>query len=77
MIRRRVAAVGLDPALFAGHSLRSGYISTVAEAGADLNKMASHAGPIILRGPVFRAEARMPWRGSQHRSRSHPFDAML
>jgi integrase len=34
MIKRRCAAVGLDPALFASHSLRSGFITSAAAEGA-------------------------------------------
>ena len=39
----RTAAAGLDPTLFAGHSLRSGYISSAAEQGASLVSIAAHA----------------------------------
>jgi hypothetical protein len=42
--RRRVKPIGLDPTLFAGHSLRSGYISTAADHGASLQSIANHAG---------------------------------
>jgi integrase len=39
-LKRRAAACGLDPAAFAGHSLRSGFLTSAAEAGADPLKMA-------------------------------------
>ena len=44
IVKARVKAIGLDPALFAGHSLRSGYISTAADHGASLQSIANHAG---------------------------------
>lgn len=34
VVQRRVAAVGLDPAEFGGHSLRSGFATAAARAGA-------------------------------------------
>jgi integrase len=39
-LKRRAAAAGLDPAGFAGHSLRAGFLTSAAEAGADVLKMA-------------------------------------
>jgi site-specific recombinase XerD len=42
--KKRTAAIGLDPKLFAGHSLRSGFITSAAEAGAALTSIADHAG---------------------------------
>lgn len=44
VIKKRVAAIGLDARLFAGHSLRSGYITTAADHGAALASIAKHAG---------------------------------
>jgi site-specific recombinase XerD len=43
IVQKRAAAVGLDPTLFAGHSLRSGYISSAADHGASLQSIAVHA----------------------------------
>jgi site-specific recombinase XerD len=43
-VKSRAKAVGLDPDDFAGHSLRSGFISTAADHGADLAAVAKHAG---------------------------------
>ena len=40
MIKRRAVAADLDAALFSGHSLRSGFLTSAAEAGADILKMA-------------------------------------
>ena len=39
-LKRRAAACQLDPADFAAHSLRSGFLTSAAEAGADVLKMA-------------------------------------
>ena len=39
-LKRRAAAAQLDPSGFAGHSLRSGFLTSAAEAGADVLKMA-------------------------------------
>jgi site-specific recombinase XerD len=44
IIKKRAAAIGLDPALFSGHSLRSGFITSAAEHGASLSKIADQAG---------------------------------
>jgi integrase len=44
MIKRHCAAVGLDPALFASHSLRSGFITSAATEGAPIAAIALHAG---------------------------------
>lgn len=35
VIKRRVAAAGLDPARFGGHSLRAGFVTEAVRAGAD------------------------------------------
>jgi len=44
IVKRRAQAAGLDPKVFAGHSLRSGFITSAADAGASLQGIASHAG---------------------------------
>jgi site-specific recombinase XerD len=36
IVKRAVRRVGLDPAKFAGHSLRSGFATSAARGGADL-----------------------------------------
>lgn len=36
IVKRRAAAAGLDPKLFAGHSLRAGFVTSALENGADL-----------------------------------------
>jgi site-specific recombinase XerD len=44
IVKRRAAAIGLDPTSVAGHSLRSGFITSAADAGAELATIAKHAG---------------------------------
>jgi site-specific recombinase XerD len=51
--------VGLDPALFAGHSVRSGFLTSAAKRGASLFKMmdqSRHRSVETLRGYVRDAE---------------------
>jgi site-specific recombinase XerD len=51
--------VGLDPAQFAGHSLRAGFITSAAESGAALLRIADqsrHKSLDVLRGYVRRAD---------------------
>lgn len=43
IIKARVRAAGLDPKVFSGHSLRSGFITSAADAGASLQSIADHA----------------------------------
>src|SRR5690348_10240218 len=57
-LKRRAAAAGLDPAGVAGHSLRAGFLTSAAEAGADALKMAEvsrHKSLDTLRRYVRRA----------------------
>ena len=39
VVQRRVAAAGYDPVAFAGHSLRAGFLTSAARAGASIFKM--------------------------------------
>ena len=39
VVKRYVETAGLDPELFAGHSLRAGLVTTVLDAGADVFKV--------------------------------------
>jgi integrase len=58
-LKRRAAAAGLDPASFAGHSLRAGFLTSAAESGADALKMAEvsrHKSLDTLRRYVRRAD---------------------
>lgn len=41
IVKARAKAARLDPTLFAGHSLRSGFVSSALESGADLLKIMS------------------------------------
>lgn len=43
IVKARAQAAGLDPKVFAGHSLRSGFITTAADHGASLQSIADHA----------------------------------
>jgi site-specific recombinase XerD len=43
VLKKRVAAVGYDPALFAGHSLRAGFLTEAGRTGATLFKMKEHS----------------------------------
>lgn len=44
IVKKRCAQIGLDPTSVAGHSLRSGFITSAADAGAELATIAKHAG---------------------------------
>lgn len=39
VVQRRVAAAGYDPGAFGGHSLRAGFITSAAHAGASIYKV--------------------------------------
>jgi integrase len=57
-LKRRAAAAGLDPTGVAGHSLRAGFLTSAADAGADALKMAEvsrHRSLDTLRRYVRRA----------------------
>jgi site-specific recombinase XerD len=59
VIKQRIAAVGLDPAAYSGHSLRSGFLTSAAEAGASLFKLTEvsrHKSLDTLRGYVRRVD---------------------
>ena len=44
IVQKRAAQIGLDPSSVAGHSLRSGFITSASDAGAALAAIAKHAG---------------------------------
>lgn len=44
IVKARVRVAGLDPKVFAGHSLRSGFATSAADAGASLQKLSQHLG---------------------------------
>jgi site-specific recombinase XerD len=59
ILKRYAERAGLDPAQFAGHSLRSGFLTSAAESGASVFKMmevSRHAWVDTLRGYVRRAD---------------------
>ena len=43
VLKKRAAAVGYDPAVFAGHSLRAGFLTEAGRTGATLFKMKEHS----------------------------------
>jgi integrase len=59
VVKRYAARAGLDPAAYAGHSLRSGFLTSAAEAGASVWKLAEvsrHKSLDTLRGYVRRVD---------------------
>ncbi|MFZ1093793.1 MAG: site-specific integrase [Xanthobacteraceae bacterium] len=59
IVKKHAARVGLDPALFAGHSLRAGFLTSAAKRGASIFKMmdvSRHRSVDTLRGYVRDAE---------------------
>ena len=59
IVKRYAEQAGFDPAQFAGHSLRAGFLTSAAENGASLFKMmdvSRHKSVDTLRGYVRRAE---------------------
>ena len=58
-MKARAKAAGLDPALFAGHSLRAGFLTSAARAGASVWKMqeqSRHKSLNVLSGYVRSAQ---------------------
>ena len=59
IVKHYAERVGLDPAAYAGHSLRAGFLTSAAEAGASILKMVEvsrHRSVDTLRGYVRRAD---------------------
>jgi|SRR5208337_4393327 len=59
IVKTHAERVGLDPALFAGHSLRAGFLTSAAKRGASIFKMmdvSRHRSVDTLRGYVRDAE---------------------
>jgi len=44
IVKARTAAAGLDPDVFAGHSLRRGFLTSAAAARADIHRMRAQSG---------------------------------
>jgi site-specific recombinase XerD len=60
IVKRYAAAAGYDPKLFAGHSLRAGFVTSALEHGADLFKVMDvtrHRRVETLKGYDRRAKA--------------------
>ena len=60
VVKRYAEAAGLDAASFGAHSLRSGYITSAAERGADLGRIMDQSGhrtPRAVLGYIRRANA--------------------
>jgi integrase len=75
VVKRYAARVGLEVATFSGHSLRSGFLTSAAESGANVFKMAAvsrHRSLDTLRGYVPRVDVQgacrrgVPLRGNMH-----------
>ena len=59
IVKRYAERAGLDPAAYAGHSLRSGFLTSAAEAGASvwkLTEVSRHKSLDTLRGYVRRVD---------------------
>jgi site-specific recombinase XerD len=60
LVKYYAALAGFDPAVYAGHSLRAGFLTSAAEAGADVFRMmdvSRHKRVETVRGYVRRADA--------------------
>ena len=58
-MKRYARRVGLDPATYAGHSLRSGFLTSAAEAERECQKLSEvsrHKSLDTLRGYVHRVD---------------------
>jgi site-specific recombinase XerD len=59
IVKHYAVRAGLDPAAYSGHSLRAGFLTSAAEAGASVFKMmevSRHKSVDVLRGYVRRAD---------------------
>jgi site-specific recombinase XerD len=59
IVKRYARRVGLDPASYAGHTLRSGFLTSVAESGASiwkLSEVSHHKSLDTLRGYARRVD---------------------
>jgi len=72
IVKAHARRAGLDPKLFAGHSLRSGFLTSAAARGASIFKMADqsrHKSMDTLRGYVRDAGGCGREAGHQHQLR--------
>jgi site-specific recombinase XerD len=59
IVKRYARRVGLDPASYAGHSLRTGFLTSAAESGASIWKLSAqsrHKSLDTLRGYIRNAD---------------------
>ncbi len=60
LVKRHVGGIGLDPADYSGHSLRAGFVTSAAEAGARLDKIMEvtrHQSPGMVLRYIRQADA--------------------
>ena len=65
ILRRRLAAAGIDPVGYSGHSLRAGFATSAAQAGVSTSKIRAqtgHASDVMLAryirdGEIFESNA--------------------
>jgi integrase len=59
IIKQRVAATGLDPAAYSGHSLRAGFVTSAAQAGVPtwkIRQQTGHASDTMLQRYIREGE---------------------
>jgi site-specific recombinase XerD len=67
VVKKYAQRAGLDPAAYAGHSLRSGFLTSAAESGASIWKMTEvsrHRSVDVLRGYIRRVDMFREYAGS-------------
>jgi site-specific recombinase XerD len=64
IVKRSVALIGLDPALYAAHSMRSGFVTEAAERGVSDTLIASHTGHRSVHSLRFYYRKRKLWAGN-------------
>lgn len=84
ILQARVQAAGVDPARYGGHSLRAGFVTAAARAGADvwkIQQVGRHRSMQVLSGYVrdarlfddqLRTSSSSPARSRQNRSGGSP-----
>jgi integrase len=59
VIKQRIAAIGLDPTEYSGHSLRAGFVTSAAQAGVPIwriRQQTGHTSDSILQRYIREAE---------------------
>lgn len=64
VVKRAVKGIGLDPAAYAGHSLRAGFVTAAFEAGAGEVIIANHTGHRSLSSLRRYLRPTDPWRAN-------------